>query len=269
MNTPEIECGDLEKAERLRAFFNGEVSSHTDSDLSIGAKHDQVRARIESEVEASLDDLMTLCDEDSDEDDNLASLDDLEDVTRIEADDTDTVEPVAVEPVAPAKVAPIDEDDEEPDFERIDHAPAPTPFDKARQRIEDAEILLAVAQPGSAEHHEALADLANANRLFKLEQGRATDDGWRKRRAIDEHRAGAGKVEYNAGRRKKRPKPNTMTPKDVLDAMTPEQRARHKLDQTAKRVWVHKKRKAGWTEERIEAELPGWWSRLLAKRACA
>lgn len=234
MTTPETNLSDFEKAERLREFFDGTKPERAYSDLTIGATPEAMHQREAARIEAALSEF-----------DNLLS------------DDEHAAKPEST----PAP-------DGEPDFERIDHAPVATPYDRARQRIEDAEILCATAEPGSGDYHEAMADLAEAKRALKLEQDRATDDGWRKRRVTDEWRAGPGRDEYNASRRKTRSKPNKMTPKGVLDAMTPEQRERHKADMAAKDVWVFKRRKAGWTEERIEAELPGWWARRTAKRAC-
>ncbi len=218
--------------DRLSAFFQGEAPERPASGLSIGVSNEEYHQRKVAENEAL-----------------LAALDDIT--------GEDTPAP-AIDATGAA----------EPTYERIDDAPAPTPYDTARQRLIDAEILRDVAAPGSDEFHRAMADLAEAKRAVKAEQERATDDGWRKRRATDEWRAGPGRDEYNASRRKVRDRANTMTPKAVLDAMTSEERARHDKDKNAEKVWKHERRKVGWSEERISAELPGWWARRLTKRAC-
>lgn len=224
---------DTQKIENLHAFFEGEPLAQRQSELSVGAEDVARRQHDEAQIDAAFDELIG-CDGDSDM-----------------IDDQSTVTGAA-----------------EPTYERIDHAPALTPYDKAGQRLIEAEILRDVAEPGSDDYHRAMADLVEAKRAFKLEQERSTDDGWRKRRATDEWRAGEGRDEYNASRRKVRDWPNTVTPKEVLNAMTPEERAQHDRDKNAEKVWKHGRRKAGWNAEKIQAELPGWWTRRLAKRAC-
>jgi hypothetical protein len=238
---------DAQKIENLRAFFDGEEPERTQSDLSVGVSDEQYLARKAAEGEALLAEFdQLMADDEDDEIDELVlgdpdgGLDDFDD----------------------AKEAT------EPTCERIDDLPVLTPYDKARQRLTGAEILRDVAIPGSDEYHEAMAEMAAAKRALKVELERATDDGWRKRRATDEWRAGEGREEYNASRRKVRDKPNVMTPKDVLDAMTPEERELHRKDKNAEKVWRYGRRKAGWSEERIEAGLPGWWERRLSRRDC-
>jgi len=153
---------------------------------------------------------------------------------------------------------------EEPTFERIEVEPALTPYDRARERIVEAQARCKAAEPGSDEYHRAMADLAAARLKQKMERDRAIDEGWRKRREIDVYRSGEGREEYNASRRKVRSHPNADT-----KSMTPEQRAQHDRDMTTKRGWVCKKRKAGWPDEKIAEALPGWWAQRLAKRTCA
>lgn len=226
---------EAQKIENLRAFFDGEAPECTQSGLSVGLNDEDYKKRNAAKGEAI-----------------LAEFD------QLMADDD--------EPQPPAPAPTVATEAAEPTCERIDDAPALTPYDKARQRLTDAEILRDVAAPGSDEYHEAMANEADAKRAFKVEQERATDDGWRKRRATDEWRAGEGREEYNASRRKVRDKPNAMTPKDVLDAMTPEERAQHDADKNAEKQWRYGRRKAGWSAEKIEAALPGWWARRLANR---
>ncbi len=202
---------DAQKIENLRAFFDGEEPERTQSGLSVGVSDEQYLMRKAAEGEALLaefDQLMA-----DDEDDVIDELVLGDPDGRL--DDSDDVTEAA-----------------EPTYERIDDAPALTPYDKARQRLKEAEAMRDAVEPGSDEYHRAMADLAKANQIFKAEQSRATDEGWRKRRATDEWRAGEGRNEYNASRRDK-DRPNTMIPKAVLDAMTPDERAQHVKDQKA------------------------------------
>lgn len=199
---------ELEKVERLNAFFAGEPMDRPRRDLSIGLSDAEQRQHDEARFDAAFTELI-----DCDEADGIDEL-----VIVVPGSGCDDQE-------AAAEAA-------EPTYERVDDAPALTPYDKARQAVTDAEILRDVAEPGSDEYHRAMADLAEKKRAFKVEQERATDPTYRKRRATDEWRAGLGRDEYNASRRDKE-RPNTMTPKDVLNAMTPEERAQHVKDQKA------------------------------------
>lgn len=234
---------DAQKIQNLRAFFDGEEPERTQSGLSVGASDEEYQARKAAEGEALLAEFDQIMADDEDDVIDELVLGDPDGGL----DDPDTATEAA-----------------EPTYERIDDAPAPTPYDKARQRLTDAEILRDVAAPGSDEYHEAMADLADAKRDVKTVIERDADPVFRKRRDIDEHRAGPGREEYNDSRRKVRDTPNARR-RD----MAPEERAQHDADMNAKRVWMSKKRKAGWSAERIEAELPGWWSRRIAKRPCA
>lgn len=227
---------DAEKIDNLRAFFEGEEPERTQSGLSVGLSDEEYKKRTAAEGEALLAEFDQLMADDEDDEIN---------------------EPVLVDPDAASEAV-------EPTYERIDDALALTPYDKARQRLTDAEILRDVAAPGSDEYHEAMADMAAAKRDLKTAIERDADPVFRKRRDIDEHRAGPGREEYNDSRRKVR-----VTPNARRQDMTPEERLQHDKDMNAKRVWVSKKRKAGWSAERIEAELQGWWSRRMAKRPCA
>ncbi|UWR59105.1 hypothetical protein [Phaeobacter inhibens] len=163
-------------------------------------------------------------------------------------------------------IQPVDAGEET--CEKVYDEPAQTAYDRARQKVLVAEALLDASEQGSDEWHEAMAALAAAKQRFKTEQDRATDPTYRKRRATDEWRSGEGKPEYNASRRKVRSKPNVMTPKHVLEAMTPEEFAQHKLDKNAEKQWRYARRKAGWSEQKIEEKLPGWWAKRLVKRSC-
>lgn len=220
-------------SDRLDAFFQGEVAPRARRGLSIGAGAEEVRRREDAEIknfERELDKLLT-----------------------------------EEEPAAPAaRERRVYFQDGQDDFERICGEPTLTPYDKARQRVIEAEILRDVAKPGSDDFHEAMADLAEARRKLKIEQQRALDDGWRKLREIDEHRKGKGRDDYNTSRRSVREEPNARTRE-----MTPDELKQHKLDKNAERQWKHTKRKAGWPEKKIEAELTAWWAKRKAKRACA
>lgn len=244
MSIADRDWDEREKAARLGAFFSGEPMDRPRSELNIGLSDAERRQREEAKLDADLADLIG--------GDAGAASDEL----------------VPADPVGGHNDHNADTEATEPTCERIDDVPVLTPYDKARQRLTDAEILRDVAMPGSEEYHEAMAEMAAAKRALKVEMERATDDGWRKRRATDEWRAGEGREEYNASRRKVRDKPNAMTPKDVLDAMTPEERELHRKDKNAEKVWRYGRRKAGWSEERIEAGLPGWWERRLSRRDC-
>lgn len=271
MTTPQTNWDESEKAERLRGFFDGEMPERPGVAMTIGMSDADRKARdlarFEAEFTNLFDDEAAPAAEPTAAEPTPAPGDEL-----IDQDSVLTPNDLAAldaalseldEPATAPTVEPTPAPDDEPDVVRIDHAPILTPYDKARNAVAEAEVWRDVQTPGTQEYHEAMAELAEAQRKFKLEQERALDDVSRKYRAIDEWRAGEGNETYKASRRK-RPKPNAR-----LKDMTPEQRMQHKADMNAKRVWVAKKRKAGWTDARIEAELPGWWARRLAKRACA
>jgi|GEM_PF-6475187 len=224
------------KAERLQAFFDGEKPEAATCDLTIGITDEAYRRR-----------------EAAKSDEVLAAFDRLMDAEAEEG----TLAPIIA---IPSKiVTPVL--DCELDLERIYPDLILTPYDKARQRVTDAEILKDVSDPGSDDYHEAMAEYAAAKFALKREIERNKDDGWRERRAIDNWRAGEGREDYNASRRKKRSKPNAR-----LKEMTPEARALHKGDKNAEKQWKFSRRKAGRTQAQIDAELPGWWAKRLAKR---
>ena len=64
-----------------------------------------------------------------------------------------------------------------------------------------------------------------------------------------------------------RTKPNKVMPKEELAGMTAEEREQYKKDKNAEKVWRHARRKAGWSDERIEEALPGWWEKRKAKHS--
>lgn len=154
--------------------------------------------------------------------------------------------------------APVEDD--EPAWEIIEDEPVLTHYDRAREAVREAEAERESSEPGTGAHCTATARLAEAKGKLKTEIERDGDDGWRKRRRIDKHRAGAGREDYNAGRRKVRTEPNAR-----LTDMTAEERAEHERALDSDRKWVARQRKAGWTEERIAAGLEERRAKRLTK----
>ena len=83
-----------------------------------------------------------------------------------------------------------------------------------------------------------MAELAEVKRRIKIELERAIDDTYRERERIDEYKLTTGKDERNASRRV-RSEANVMTPKEVLAAETPEEKAKRiherKMERQAQR----------------------------------
>lgn len=131
-----------------------------------------------------------------------------------------------------------------------------TPYDKRRAELRDLEAkrdaILSKSEQ-TAEDQKRLTVLGplidKAQARFDREGARALDDTYRKRRGIDEWRAGVGREEYNAKRRN-RPEPNA-----DLSELTPEQKKRRKQDQTNDAKFVKRCRADGWPETRIQVEL--------------
>ncbi|OWU84470.1 hypothetical protein ATO6_12315 [Oceanicola sp. 22II-s10i] len=94
-----------------------------------------------------------------------------------------------------------------------------SPYERAFLRVREAERN--AAQTGEDIAQERIA----AQRQLELEDERATDETWRGRRNVDQWRAEGGRDQYNAGRRKVRAAANTS--KEVLAAMSPEERQEH------------------------------------------
>lgn len=131
-----------------------------------------------------------------------------------------------------------------------------TPYDKRRAELRDLEAKRdAIQAKGelTGEDQTRLAVLTplidKAQARFDRETQRALDDVYRKRRGVDDWRAGEGREEYNAKRRA-RDEPNA-----DLSGLTPEQKKQRKLDQTADSRWMKRCRVDGWPESRIQAEL--------------
>ena len=151
---------------------------------------------------------------------------------------------------------PESQDEYEDDEGRIWPVVKLTPYDKRRAELRELEAkrdaILSKSEQTS-EDQKRLAVLAplidKAQARFEREGKRALDDTYRKRRGIDEWRAGEGREEYNAKRRD-RPEPNA-----DLSALSPEQKKRRKQDQTNDAKFIKRCRADGWPEARIQAEL--------------
>lgn len=147
-----------------------------------------------------------------------------------------------------------DDDDEGPIWEPV----RLTPYDRRRQELRELEAkrdAILAKQDKTDDDHKRLVVLAplitKAQARFDREAKRGMDDLWRKRRGINEWRESeAGRETYNSSRRKVRVAPNA-----DLSQMTPEAKAQHDKDMASDRVWRSRCRKAGWPENRIQAEL--------------
>lgn len=131
-----------------------------------------------------------------------------------------------------------------------------TAYDRRRNELRELEAKRDAIKSKAeltAEDQTRLAVLAplidKAQARFEREGKRALDDTYRKRRGIDDWRAGAGRDEYNAKRRD-RGEPNA-----DLSELTPEQKKRRKQDQTNDTRWMKRCRVDDWPEARIQAEL--------------
>lgn len=165
-------------------------------------------------------------------------------------------------------VAEPREEDEDQDG-RIWPALKLTAYDRRRNELRELEAkrdaILAKAEI-TAEDRARLVKLSplieSAKIRFDREGERAKDDLWRKRRSIDEWRAGEGREQRNQSRRKVRAEPNA-----DLSELTPEQKKQRKLDQTADSRWLKRCRDKGWSEAKTQAELAARIRAREAKRA--
>lgn len=153
---------------------------------------------------------------------------------------------------------PEESQDDAPTYEKIYEPVKLTAYDRRRQELRDLEVRLndlrAVADPTELQRKQIVAVAAKAERAAERldkEVERSRDDVWRKRRNIDDWRAGEGKEAYRAGRRKVRDKPNT--PREVLAAMTQQEREQHDKDRRADANWFKVRRDKGMPEDEIEA----------------
>ncbi|WP_170402364.1 hypothetical protein [Ruegeria arenilitoris] len=231
---------DVEKAENLRAFFAGGVPTIAEDEMSVGISDEAYAQRRSDRLENILSKL-----------DDLDSLD----------------EQTASEPLVSAAEASSD---------RIDHKPRLTRYDKALRAEREALALAARSEQGSDTYHRAMSDAASARSKRKAEENRDADPVGRKQNETDRWRSEEGREIYNASRRS-RARPNDMTPKEVLGAMTPEQIERHKKDQKAdsnNRARLTKKLGTGGQGltgakliEAVEAEVAKRREKRLAKRS--
>lgn len=121
--------------------------------------------------------------------------------------------------------------DEELEAIRADHPATPivhgytSRYDRHFKKRAPLEQELATLTPDEPRYHEVMAELAEVNRRIKIELERSTDDTYRKLERIDEYKLTIGKDERNVSRRD-RPEANVMTPKEVLAAETPNEKAK-------------------------------------------
>jgi len=98
-------------------------------------------------------------------------------------------------------------------------------YDRQFKKRAPLEEELATLTPEEPRYHEAMAEFAEVNRRIKIELERSTDDKYREHERIDEYKATIGKDQRNTSRRV-RSEANVMTPKEVLAAETPEEKAK-------------------------------------------
>lgn len=213
----------------LAAFYSGVTSNHIHEDLDCGVSI----AETERRKTSKLDELSLLID---------SIGDDLEKVSN----------------TVPEK-APCFSFDEEVEYEKIYAEPQLTPYDKARLDVAACKAQLDELELGTEEYHAAMRELGNAKRTLKTEVYRGSDDGWRKRRAIDVHRSGNGREEYNASRRKRH------TPNKQLTKMTAEQKENHRKAQKAENAWINRMKRNGWSDEQITAGMAKRQAKRLTK----
>ena len=160
-----------------------------------------------------------------------------------------TEEPAQAEIPRPTFQAPSADD---PDI--IIHAPKKTPYDTRREELRKVQAKrdVILAQPELSDDDRrrvALVEIqiTRAQERFDKETKRAVDAGWRKRRAIDEWRAGVGREQRNSSRRKK------LKPNLDLSGMTDDQKKLHKQDQCSDANWIKRCRGKGMAEAMIAA----------------
>lgn len=157
------------------------------------------------------------------------------------------------------------QDEYEDDEGRIWPAVKLTPYDKRRNELRELEeqraAITAKVELDDTDR-QALAVLvpkiAKAQERFEREGQRAKDDTYRKRRSIDAYRAGDGREEYNAKRRKVRHHENA-----DLSGMTAEQKAQYEKDRRSDANWFKRQRDNEVSEAAITA---AYAQRLEARR---
>ncbi|HWL56528.1 MAG TPA: hypothetical protein VNQ78_07605 [Paracoccus sp. (in: a-proteobacteria)] len=137
-----------------------------------------------------------------------------------------------------------------------------TRYDKASRKLRELEAKRAALPADPDANKVAILNLQIENARKAV--AAAQDDVARRRDEIDAWRADAGREEYNAGRRKVRDKPNA-----DLSKLRPEQIKQRKLDQTADKKWLDRRRALGAPEAQIQAEFVVRVREREAKRAAA
>lgn len=123
-----------------------------------------------------------------------------------------------------------------------------TRWDKASRRWRDLVAKREKLPPDHPPHKVALLDQQIVTARKALERAESDVSRWQE--AIDNHRADAGRADYNRRRRKVRSQPNA----DLSD-MTPKQKEQHGKDRRADANFVKRRRNAGIPEAKIQAEL--------------
>ena len=130
-----------------------------------------------------------------------------------------------------------------------------TAYDRRRNELRELEAKRDAIQTKTEltpEDQTRLAVLAplidKAQARFEREGKRALDDTYRKRRGIDDWRAGAGRDEYNAKRRKVRQHQNA-----DLAEMTDDQKAQYERDRRSDANWFKRQRDNDVSEAAITA----------------
>lgn len=130
-----------------------------------------------------------------------------------------------------------------------------TAYDRRRNELRELEAKRDAIQSKAEltpEDQTRLAVLAplidKAEARFEREGKRALDDTFRKRRGIDDWRAGTGRDEYNAKRRKVRQHENA-----DLSEMTAAQKVQYERDRRSDANWFKRQRDKGMTEAVITA----------------
>lgn len=132
-----------------------------------------------------------------------------------------------------------------------------TAYDKKLAALRDLEAkrerLLAVPDPTDADRRMLVSLgplIEDAQKCFDDEKKRGIDDAWRRRRAIDDWRAGEGNDEYKASRRTVRAKPNA-----DLSGWTADEKEQRKKEQRSDNNWIKRQQAKGWAEAQIQAGL--------------
>ena len=129
-------------------------------------------------------------------------------------------------------------------------APYVCRFDRLNRQRRALEADLDAA-PAGEERAALKARLADVNRQLSTELERGVDETWRAREAVNEWRADAGRLDYNAARRMVRSEPNRPRTDDAEER-------RKRLNES--KAASGRKRRAGATEEDKAAEADRKWA---------